>query len=682
MDSSQLHLPSHLVTQLEETGGRFFSYLSRSVRAPLFHTLGLVIVYIIIVSLFTVLDHHAYHTFALDLGIFTQSLSSTIHGEGILFNTPEGMSHFGYHFSPILFFLIPIFWIAPYPETLLIIQTIAIGASGYLVYKLARIPGLSHRTALGVEVLFLASPLVWGVNIWDFHPVALAIPTLLIMLIGLMQKRWWLFAVGLVLSLMTKEDVVAALAVFGVVMLIADYVRERKVNKAYLAISVSSVATGLLAIGVATASSSLWPPPMLSIGSTRYSYITEPFGAMVSGAFHSFFSPLSWLLFCAYFIPLAFLPLLSPLWAAPALFILATDMLATSPDQKMLTQYPAAAIPFLFIALIFTLARYKGSTSRISSWVSGIWGVITRAMAFIMAIAVVVIPLISFSAVAVPGYTTAGSHEIACNEVLALISDDATVTTSNRIFPHLCPRTSVYISYHTTEPNKSLGIFGLRDVETDYVIIDQRNWDEYCQGFVDSNIDWAELIEEGKYGVYAHIDGITVLKKDYSGLPELTYMPDNNNGLKAVIYTGDFTEELFEAQYFSPDLHSFLCGSLIPGITPENNWSIKFSGYIYAPESGDYQFELRSCGGALLTIDGRSCGEVHPQDPCVEDTISLYLEQGFHDLELRYVAHPEGYVHLSWMPPGSNFFKDIDSSFFSLLPTSENDASCPQAILP
>ena len=215
---------------------------------------------------------------------------------------------------------------------------------------------LGHGTALVVEVLFLLSPLVHGVNFFDFHPEALAVPTLLIMLIGLVRRRWLIFAAGLVLSLMMKEDVIAALAVFGGVMLVAQYVRTRKIEKVYLVILLSSIAVGIVAIVVARMASGLEVSPMLGYGSIRYSYLDKPPLQLILGALGSFFQWGSIFLFFSYFWPLGFLPLLSPLWAAPALFILATGMLASEPAQKTLHQYPAAAIPFLFMALIATLA--------------------------------------------------------------------------------------------------------------------------------------------------------------------------------------------------------------------------------------------------------------------------------------------------------------------------------------
>lgn len=90
------------------------------------------------------------------------------------------------------------------------------------------------------------------------------------MFIGLIQKKWKLFTVGLVLSLMTKEDVVMALAVFGLVMLIANYVKNKKMDKVYLTILVASIATYGIAVLVSLAASDGDYPRILTYATVRY----------------------------------------------------------------------------------------------------------------------------------------------------------------------------------------------------------------------------------------------------------------------------------------------------------------------------------------------------------------------------------------------------------------------------
>jgi uncharacterized membrane protein len=464
--------------------------LSRLIRNPVFQVIALAIAYIIFASFISLLKHYAYNTYAADLGIYAQTVKSTLYGN-ILYNTPEGMNTLGYHFSPILLLLVPLIWLAPHIETLLVVQSIALGVSGCLVYKLARIQRLSHRTAFFVEVLFFISPLVWGVNFWDLHPVAFAVPTLLIMLIGLVERKWKIFAVGLFLSLMTKEDVVMALAVFGLVMLIAQYVKTRKVDKVYLVVFSSAIATYGIAVVVARAISGMDVPPMLMYGTLRYTYLNESLGSAIRGALGAFFSGSSMLLLLAYFLPLGLLPLFSPLWAAPAILILIASMLATKVQQHYLLQYPAAAIPFLFMALISTLTWMKNK-GRVQLFLQRAW----RVLAFAV---IAVIILIELSPISVIWFSRAGwlpgPHAAEINRTIALIPDGATVTVPNHIFPHLCLRTVAYIPQWPDEPNKTTGDFGIPDRDTEYVVID---YQRAYPGEAEMNYlrDKYELVEE------------------------------------------------------------------------------------------------------------------------------------------------------------------------------------------
>lgn len=441
----------------------------RLIRNHTFQVVALVVIYILI-ACFLSLSRHYHHLTFFDLGVYAQSLQSTLHGD-ILYSSLTGMNYLGYHFSPILFLLVPIFWLAPYAETLLIVLSIALGASGYLVYKLARIRGLKHRTALFVEVLFLLSPLVWGVNLSEFHGVALAVPTLLIMLIGLIQRRWKIFAIGLVLSLMVQETTILVLIVFGLVMLIAQYMKSKKVDKMYLVILFSAIVTYGIAVVVARAVSGMDVPPMLQFASIRYSYLGEPIGGVYLGALRSFFSLSSMYLLLAYFLPLGFLPLFSPRWAAPAIFILVGSMLATYSWQHYVCHYPAAAIPFLFMALITTLIWMEGK-GRVQLFLQRAWKVLPVAMIAITVLVNVVpigMPREVFTRINI---LRVSSHDKAINRVISQIPDGVTVTAQLHIFPHLCIRTDAYAPQLGDALVYWLGDFGVPIRDTEYLVID------------------------------------------------------------------------------------------------------------------------------------------------------------------------------------------------------------------
>lgn len=487
---------------------KILPYLWKLIRKSTFQAVTLATAYVAVALFISIhLVHDSYGSTALDLGLFAQTLKYTL-GGNLLYNTIEGLSHLAYHFSPILFLLAPIYWIAPYCETLLVVQGVALGLGGYLVYLLARNCKLSHRTSLLVEGLFFINPLVWGVALFDFHPVALAVPTLLLMFIGLIQKKWILFTIGLILSLMTKETVVIALGAFGLVMFIAEYVKNKKVDKIYLTILVASIATYGIAVLVSMAASNGDYPHILTYGTVRYEYLNQPVGQAILGAIHTFFSAESLFLALAYLAPLGFLPLFSLRWAAPGLFILMVNMLSTYLAQHYeLRQYAAAAIPFLFMAVISTLAH----TRENSSLQSRLTKLVPRLPIYLVIVMVATALLVNFYPTSRIGIATLpGEHEEAINRVISLVPNGATVTANNNIFPHLCCRTDTYLPQFI-DPYTPIdsGDWGFPDRETEYVVIDRVHKQHYIGGY------WQDVIMDElneKYELVVEIDGAKLYK--------------------------------------------------------------------------------------------------------------------------------------------------------------------------
>ncbi len=483
-------------------------HLGGLVHNPIFQAVLLAVAYAAIASFVSILRHQSYQTCALDLGLFAQTLKSTLQGD-ILYSSIDGMSSFGYHFTPILLLLVPIFWLAPHCETLLIVQSLALGLGGYLVYNLGRSQGLNHKVTLAIEFLFFINPLVYGVNFYDFHPVVFAVPALLIMITGLVQRRWRLFTLGLILALMTKETIALILLVFGLVMLIACYLRSKKVEKVYLVVILASIATYGIAAVVARAASGLDCPPLLAYASIRYAYIDEPIAQAIPDALCAFFSVSSLFLIFAYFLPLAFLPLLSPLWVAPALLILIMGMLSTNVNQHCLRQYHTAAIPFLFTALIIGLAQMK--KGRLMLLLRRIW----RPLLAVMILAAVLVNLYPTSVFRDSSFSSLPASEVeAIDSMISLVPDDATVTAQRRILPHLCCRTDAYLAPCLQPANEDYGDFGVPYRETEYVVIDWQQRHQYQGGC------WEDEIVsylEGKYGLLAQAGSVSLYKLDYEG---------------------------------------------------------------------------------------------------------------------------------------------------------------------
>jgi uncharacterized membrane protein len=473
-------------------------------KSPVFWAVLLALIFAVVILFITIQMYSSYNTGApFDLGAFTQNLKYTLHGK-FLYSPAIGGSQLTLHFSPVLLLLVPVYWVFPHAQMLIVAQCLLLAFSGFLVYLLAREYKFSPRAGLILEWLFFINPLVWGVALYDFHESAFAIPALLVMFLGLKKKNWLLFGLGLFIALISKEDVVITLGVFGFVLMLSDYWQHRKIEKISLIIFCSAILTYGIGVIVSRLASGGIHEQMLSYLSIRYAYIGQPLSTAVPLFLHTVFSINSLFLIGAYLAPLAFLPLFSPKWCIPALAVLLEGILSTNFGQHgMLMQYPAAALPFLFAAFMVVLPKVQ-ENQQIQSIVKK-----TKNRAFTYSL--IFMAVIAFSIILegnIQSFALPDAHAAAINQVIALVPNNASVTTPINIFPHICSRTDAYIDAgegDSIAPSAGIvnGDWGFPDKNTEYVVIDTNH------GLVKvSNL--SNLIKQ--YTLIKNIDGVLLYK--------------------------------------------------------------------------------------------------------------------------------------------------------------------------
>ena len=451
------------------------SFLKR-INTPLFWAIAIALVYLAVTLFITIhLLHDSYHTYAFDLGVFTQEFKYTLQGK-ILYSPAIAGSQFAPHFSPVLLLLVPVYWLFPHAQTLLVVQGLLLAFGGYLVYVLAREYNYSHRASLILEGLYFINPLVWGVALFDFHTEAFVIPALLVMFLGLKRKNWLFFGLGLLFTLASKEDVVLILGVFGAILIIFDYLQHKKVEKTSVIILSSAILTYGIGVIVSHLASGGESARMLSFITNRYAYIGQPLSEAIPLFFSTVFSMGSLFLIGAFLAPFAFLPLLSPRWAIPGLVVMLAGILSTNSAQhNTLAQYSAAAIPFLFVAFMEVLPKIRKNEQ--------IQSLIDRTRKRVVSYALILIVLVSCSIISEGRIQLAAlpdKHDAAINQVIALVPNNATVSTSNNIFSHLCSRTDTYLfAWEGKEMMAGAGMtksdWGFPDKDTEYVVVDSKN---------------------------------------------------------------------------------------------------------------------------------------------------------------------------------------------------------------
>jgi len=388
--------------------------------------------YAAVFSFVTVTRHHTLLTHALDLGYYVQLLWSLAEGRGPHVSLPE-MHAWGDHFSPILYLLVPAFWLAPGPEVLLVIQSVALALGAVATFALARRRLGDERPAAAFAVLYLLNPTLHGINVRDFHATALAIPLLLAALCFAETGRWRLFAAALALTLACRED--AALPVLGVGAWLALR-HQRWLGGGAVALA----ALVVLAVEVRWLLPHYRGEAYSHLG--RYEHLGRSLGEIVSTlvlhplrTLGEVLSGRRLLYLGALLLPLAFLPLLAPLELVGALPALAQNLL--SRDRILFhhrTQYQAFVLPFLVLGAV---AGYD----RLATRRPGRWPVRVLVVA---ALASLCLSARTVNDLALRRWWPTAEHR-AAYAVLARVPPDASVSTDERYIPHLALRPRVYV---------------------------------------------------------------------------------------------------------------------------------------------------------------------------------------------------------------------------------------------
>jgi uncharacterized membrane protein len=168
------------------------------------------------------LRHWSFHSTASDLAVFDQVLWNTIHGRfmesTLSLARCEPHSFFGDHFSPALLLIVPLYAIVPHPETLIVVQTIALALGVWPIYLLARrfLPTSGQRL-VWVAAYLLSAPLSF-IALYDFHEITLAVAPLGFAMYFLATRRALPMIVALLVALLAKEEVALIGIGFGVAL--------------------------------------------------------------------------------------------------------------------------------------------------------------------------------------------------------------------------------------------------------------------------------------------------------------------------------------------------------------------------------------------------------------------------------------------------------------------------------
>jgi uncharacterized membrane protein len=170
--------------------------------------MGLVaLTYMLVMSYFTIIDHHNLSTETYDLAIYDNVVWQTWHGKFLGSSLTKGGVHASAHFDPILVLVALVYPLAPRAETLLVFQTVWLASGSFAVWASARMRLKNEWFASVLAAAYLLYPALHGVNTFDFHSLALLTPLLpwaVYLLDAGRMRAYWLI---LPLMLTVREDV-------------------------------------------------------------------------------------------------------------------------------------------------------------------------------------------------------------------------------------------------------------------------------------------------------------------------------------------------------------------------------------------------------------------------------------------------------------------------------------------
>jgi uncharacterized membrane protein len=447
---------------------------------------GLAAAYFILYSTLSVLRHQSYHSFGFDLGLFDQVFWNTTQGR--LFEStmsqaqPVPHSLLGDHFSPIFLFLVPFYFVFPHPETLLVLQTLALALGAWPIYLLAKLRLPAGYAAMWVLVYLFFVPLAW-INLYDFHDVALSVAPLGFAIYFLERDRRALFVLSLLVTFLVKEEMGLIGAGFGAYALLSK--RDWMVGLGVLAGSII-VFEAVIQIAIPFFAGGLSYPYIgiryAEVGGSPRGILTTLVTDPVRIA-RAVLQPKKVYFVIAIFGPVLGLSALAG-WAALVLLPPLGYLLLSSyePQFSFTSQYSAPLIPLVVGTAILALGRMPESARR-----PLMVAVVVSSLVFSWAFGD-----LPFSRKFDPSLFSTQSRYASFIPQLSRIAPDARVSAENGFPSHLSERRYIYdygfegvhdaewvvLDYAGTLPKYNLDVF-----EAQVTAVEAAGYDEVASGY-------------------------------------------------------------------------------------------------------------------------------------------------------------------------------------------------------
>ncbi len=212
--------------------------------------IGVFTVMTVFLSYVSVTRYASFNAPSYDLGIFTQ-LFEYMRKTGLPLTTIERnqlMSHFGVHFSPGLYLLLPFYMIKPAPETLLILQAALIYGAVFPLYMILKELKQDYLSIILWISAYALYPAFFASGMTDFHENKLLCFLMLFLIYFILKDRTVPTVIFSILVLSVKEDAVIYVGALALWMIITKK-ESRKTGCIMLLLCIIWFALSALIIG-------------------------------------------------------------------------------------------------------------------------------------------------------------------------------------------------------------------------------------------------------------------------------------------------------------------------------------------------------------------------------------------------------------------------------------------------
>lgn len=413
--------------------------------------IAMIVIYTAVVYQHAVGRYTSYHAGGFDLGNMDQAVWNTLHGHPFRFTNAAGYppTRLFAHVEPILLPISLLYLIHSGPETLIFLQTVALALGSIPLFlfvrrKLPQVPII----AFFFVGAYLLSSAVLGEALFDFHPVTLATPLLLLTIWAMDTRRYRIFAVAALLAAFCKEEVALSLIPLG--LFIAFYQKQFRLG---ITVALLSFIWVILCFFVILP---YFNGTGFSIYSNRYTWMGADPNQIAGHIFdQSTFTEVSTdgISRMQYLILLLLtgggFSIFAPLFLIPAIPELLINVLSEKPQQfSGFLHYNAVIVPFLMAASVMGAAKlYQSIVGKgVRSYV--VVGIIIASLVITTACNLIAVRknLYAFWV----DHSQPRTQREAIDALLVQIPQSASVTTTPTLNPHVSNRYTLYL---ISDPN-------------------------------------------------------------------------------------------------------------------------------------------------------------------------------------------------------------------------------------